>query len=96
MQNIYFSSYYKFLWFLKFQKFKNTALNETLSLNEVRKKCNYKTKHSCFVLEWFLLWMTKIMLFKSVMVLVCKCLKYLVTEGGGIKIGEQDSEDIFM
>lgn len=35
--NMHFPSYYKFLWFLKFQKFKNTTLNENLSLNDIMK-----------------------------------------------------------
>lgn len=39
--------------------------------------------------------MDKIVLFKNIEVLACKCLKYLITEGS-IKIWKWDSEDIFL
>lgn len=38
----------------------------------------------------------KVMLFKSVKVLACKCLKYLVNERSNITIWKQDSEHIFV
>lgn len=53
-----------------------------------------KPSNDTFCSSGFYLGWIKV-LFKNIKVLACKCLEYLITEGG-IKIWEGDSEDIFL